>query len=111
MGMDLYVKWDNQTVKQAANQITGWESAGNIGYLRGSYFGGTGDLLDDLVGFARGYRVWNLTIEDVEFMERQLDLTPQDKFDDEEFEEWKQFVAFCRSLVEKGAEPYLLIQR
>jgi len=45
MGVDIYAKWDGQTEVEANAQITGWHSAGALGYLRGSYFGGYSDVL------------------------------------------------------------------
>lgn len=37
MGLDIYLKWKGMTKKDKEAQITGFENAGKVGYLRSSY--------------------------------------------------------------------------
>ena len=52
MGVDIYMQWDGMTEQDEENQLTGFENAGEVGYLRGAYFGGFSDVLHFLFDWA-----------------------------------------------------------
>lgn len=56
MGVDVYMRWRNQTDAEQCKQFTGWQNAGEAGYLREPYFRKPPSVLDKLIpeGWERG---------------------------------------------------------
>ena len=45
MGVDIYMRWSGQAEDEKKAQFTGFQTKGDVGYLRGAYFGGLSDVL------------------------------------------------------------------
>jgi len=132
MGVDVYMRWKDVTEEERRSQITGFRSSGNVGYLRGTYFGGLSDALKVLFGWMS----WDeetpfdpvafevaLTLLKSRNGERpekgrwdytegsELDLSERQNapIDAKDFQEYQDFLELGKRLLSEGKEPYIYI--
>jgi hypothetical protein len=134
MGVDIYMEWDGQTEDEEEAQYTGFMNAGEVGYLRGAYFGGHSDVLRmlfnwmswdeetpfDADAFERnlnqlkandGERPGKGKWDHTKGKDRGWDLSVRQNspVDEETIKEYEAFLAFGKRLASEGKNPRVYI--
>lgn len=101
MGLDIYLRWRDQTEAETRAQYTGFETTGAVGYLRSSYNdGGFNAWCARMLGEGGYYYIFDY----VEDAERQVGVGEDGDSIVGFFPDWDASRARCRALLQRARE-------